>query len=81
MTESVDQSETKASAPELVKNMKKDLTSVQNTFQDNKNKLAQQIQQLNKFVSEEIAATNESFLEVKENTKKITPIVKAKYGQ
>ena len=81
MTESVDQSETKASAPELVKNMKKDLTSVQNTFQDNKNKLAQQIQQLNKFVSEEIAATNESFLEVKENTKKITSIVKAKYGQ
>ena len=60
--------------------MKSDLASVQNTFQDNKNKLAQQIQQLNKFVSVEIAATNESFLEVKEDTKKITSIVKAKYG-
>ena len=61
--------------------MKSDLASVQNTFQDNKNKLAQQIQQLNKFVSEEIAAVNKSSLEVKEYNKKITSIVKAKYGQ
>jgi hypothetical protein len=58
MTETVDQVGNNAGAPELVKNMKKDLNSVQNTFQDNKNKLAQQIHQLNKFVSDEIMAVN-----------------------
>ena len=41
MTETVDQDGNNAGAPELVKNMKKDLNSVQKTFQENKNKLAQ----------------------------------------
>ena len=41
VTETVDQDGNNAGATKLVKNMKKDLNSVQKTFQDNKNKLAQ----------------------------------------